>query len=151
MRPGNIANTPAALLSEKAELWLVASESQAHHNKVWMVNVLPDGQALCSCPAGSLGKLCKHVRRVRAERGDPQVMPSPVTVHAFGRKKEPAMEKEITPTTPFSEYPKTDENCITADIPAEQIEAEREREQEAAEAEYYDYHLTPSEFESEVG
>lgn len=63
-----VAQSPTALISRKCELWAVASETKAEI--AYQVVVLPDGQAVCSCLGARSGNECKHIRRVRVERGE---------------------------------------------------------------------------------
>ncbi len=63
-----VSKSPAALISHRCELWAVGSDS--HPEKAYQVVVLPDSQALCSCPAHGD---CKHIRKVRMERGESAV------------------------------------------------------------------------------
>lgn len=67
MAQGTVAQSATALIARRCELWAVASES--YREKAYHVVVLPDGQALCSCPAVSPND-CKHIRRVKVERGN---------------------------------------------------------------------------------
>lgn len=46
-------------------VWLTQSETRP--DIVYVVVKLTTGEWLCSCPAGSRGKLCKHIQEAKSE------------------------------------------------------------------------------------